>query len=95
MIFVNKIPFLVTLLQQVRFATIENLPNRWAPMLLKGIQSVISIYNKQKYSISTIFMENKFEVLEAGFNQVKVTLNTTVLNFSHCHVRQSTQKVRQ
>ena len=38
LMFVNKIPFIVTLGQRVKFTTIENLPNLRAPTLLKGIQ---------------------------------------------------------
>ena len=74
--FVNKIPFLVTLGHQVKFTTIENLPNRWTTTLLKEIRLVIILYNTQKYSISTMFMVNEFEVLESDLNKVQVTLNT-------------------
>ena len=77
LVFVNNIPVLVTLGQQVKYTTIENLPNRWEMTLLKGIRLVISLYNKQKYSISTMFMKNGYEVLEAEINKIRVTLNTT------------------
>ena len=50
--FFNKILLLVTLRQWVKFTTIENLLNRRAPTLLKGIRSVISLYNKQ----NTVFL---------------------------------------
>ena len=63
LMFVNKIPFIITLGQLMKFTTIENVPNYWAPTLLKRIQSVIRLYNKQKYSIPTMFTYNKFEVL--------------------------------
>ena len=39
---------LVTLGQWLKFTTIEKLPNQQAPILLKGVQSVISIYNKKE-----------------------------------------------
>ena len=64
LMFVNKIPFLVTLGQRVKFTAVENLPNYRAPTLMKGMRSVISLYNKQNWSISTVFMDNKFKVLE-------------------------------
>ena len=46
-------------------------------MLLKGICSIINLRNKQKYSISNMFTDNEFEVLEAEINKVQVTLNAT------------------
>ena len=78
LMFVNKIQFLVTLGQRVKFTTIESLINYPALTLLKGIQSFISLYNEQKYSIYTMFVENYFEVQEAYLNKIQVTLNTTV-----------------
>ena len=44
----KKDTLLVTLGQWLKFTTIENLPNQQAPILLKGVQSVISIYNKKE-----------------------------------------------
>ena len=44
--FVNRIPIILTLGQQVKFMTVDKLLNYWAPKLLKVIRLVVSLYNK-------------------------------------------------
>ena len=72
-------------------STIENLTDRRAPTLLKGIWSFISLYNKQKYSIFTMFIEKYFEVLEADLNNIQATLDTIA---SRYHVPKVEWKIR-
>ena len=42
--YVNRIPMLVTISRNTRFGTVEALPNHHVPTLVKGIKSVASIY---------------------------------------------------
>ena len=42
--YVNGIPMLVTILRNIRFGTVEALPNHHVPTLVKGIKSIASMY---------------------------------------------------
>ena len=55
LMFVNKIPFLVTLVKWVKFATIENLLNILLLIRLKGMRLVIILYNKQKRCLYYVY----------------------------------------
>ena len=63
LLFVNKIPFLITLGKRVKFTTIANIPNRQAATLLTGLDAVENIYKQCGYNISTMYMDNEFEPL--------------------------------
>ena len=58
LMFVNKITFLVTPGQRVKFTTMEKLLNPQAQKRLKGMASVVSLYYKQNYSIYNILTDN-------------------------------------
>ena len=78
--FVNRIPFLVTLGQKIKFTTAENISDRKAKTLLQGLQNMTSLYNKQNVNIATLFMDNEFEVLKPKLDAMSITLNTTATN---------------
>ena len=61
--FVNKIPFVVSLGKNMRFTTIENMVGRKAATLLKALRSIKSVYTNKNIFIKTLFMDNGFEVL--------------------------------
>jgi hypothetical protein len=60
---VNGIPMLVTISRNIRFATIEALPNRNIPTLLKGIKSVATVYKRAGFRITTTLMDGEFEAM--------------------------------
>jgi hypothetical protein len=42
--FVNKIPFLITTSRGLHFGTVENLPNRQVPTVVSGLTRVLQVY---------------------------------------------------
>ena len=64
---VNKIPFVVSLGKNMKFTTIENVVDRKLATLLKFLRSIKSVYTDKNIFIKTLFMDNKFEVLQDGF----------------------------
>jgi hypothetical protein len=42
--YVNKIPMLVSLSRHIKFGTLEDIPSRSSKILLKGIKNVIKLY---------------------------------------------------
>ena len=64
LMFVNKIPFMITLGKRVKFTTVSNLPNQKAKTLLENLKVVRNVYTHRGSSVSTMFMDNEFEVLK-------------------------------
>ena len=62
--FLNKIPFLISLGENMRFITIKNVVGQKAATLLKSLRSINSVYTNEKIFIKNSFMDNEFEVLQ-------------------------------
>ena len=65
--FVNKIPFFITMTRGLRFGTVEALPNRQIPTIVASLQTVIKMYRHRGFSIRTILSDPEFEVLRPSF----------------------------
>jgi hypothetical protein len=73
--FVNEIPMLVTLSRNIKFATVEGLSKRNTANLMKGIKSVISIYQQARFKVTMALMDGEFDILRGDLNDLGVTLN--------------------
>jgi hypothetical protein len=71
--FVNKVPFLVSVLCNINLLTIEHAPQRNATKLVSLIQWIIQIYARAGLTIQTLLMDTKFE---------KVRNHNPMLNFN-------------
>jgi hypothetical protein len=76
LMFVNNIPFMITLGKRVKFTTVANLPNRKATTLLANLKAVRNVYTHRGSSVSTMFMDNEFEVLDNALKEININLNT-------------------
>jgi hypothetical protein len=68
--FVNKIPFLITTSRGLHFGTVENLPNRQVPTVVGGLTCVLQVYRRRGFWVMTILADPEFEPLQATFGQV-------------------------
>jgi hypothetical protein len=73
--FVNGLPFLVSILRNVKFVTVEYLLGRNQPSLIKSIRKIIYLYNKRGFNVNTALMDPEFECLRADLPDLN--LNTT------------------
>jgi hypothetical protein len=64
--FVNKIPFLVTISRYLKFGTVESLRERTAKQILRCIKSVRGVYNKRGFRVHTILADGEFEPLRGS-----------------------------
>jgi hypothetical protein len=62
--YVNGIPMLVTISQNIHFATIEALPNCNISMLVNGIKAVAMIYKQASFRITTTLMDGEFKPMQ-------------------------------
>ena len=65
--FVNKIPFLVTLSCNLRFSTVESLPNCQVGTVTMCLKKVIRLYHHRGFRMTSITCDPEFEVLQPSF----------------------------
>jgi arginine deiminase len=74
--FVNKIPFFVTISRHIKFGTVEMLRNQKAKTILVAIKQVKSIYMQRGFQLNHMLIDGQFELLRANLADLKITLNT-------------------
>ena len=65
--FVNKIPFLVTSSHNVCFSTVESLPNCQVGTIATCLKKVTHLYHHQGFHIASITCDPEFEALRPSF----------------------------
>jgi hypothetical protein len=61
--YINKLPFLVTYSRSLCFATIEFLDNRQTPTIRRKLQSVFNLYHHRGFTIIKLSADPEFEAL--------------------------------
>ena len=61
LMFVNRIPFLVTRSRIIKFGTVDNVLSTKIPVLLASLKPVISIYRKRGFRVRIMLMDGQFE----------------------------------
>jgi hypothetical protein len=62
--FINGLPFLVTLSRGISLVTIKFLPSRTAKQLANSIEHVVRIYGRAGFIVQTSMMDMEFEKLK-------------------------------
>ena len=78
--FVNKIPFFITMLHDIKFNIIEMLGSQSNKVFMASIHQVLKIYNAQGFKVDTILAERQFEPICGELTDLSVWLNTTSCN---------------
>ena len=71
--YVNKVPFLITNSRSLRFGTVTNLTDRKLSTIGGALDDVLQTYHHRGFTIGSIFADNEFEKLRPAFP----SLNTT------------------
>jgi hypothetical protein len=74
--FVNRIPFFVTVSRNIRFCTAEMIPNQNGTTLITGLKQVKAIYAKRGFIITSVLMDGQFDSLRGDIADLQITLNT-------------------
>jgi hypothetical protein len=73
--FVNRIPFLVSMARGLNLVTAEHMPSKTAKQLVAGIVRVMDLYSRSSFQVGMVLMDNKLKKLR---NLVPVlAVNTT------------------
>eukprot|EP00956_Cyclotella_meneghiniana_P009213 scaffold12647_cov40-Cyclotella_meneghiniana.AAC.2 len=73
--FVNGLPFFVTLSRDIKLGTLEFLPSRTTDQLHKSLETVARIYRRGGFLVKMCLMDMEFKKLEDGTTEVMI--NTT------------------
>jgi len=68
--YVNGITFLVTTSRTIRFGTIESIPNRQIPTVVKALGRVLALYHRRQLRISTVYADPEFRPLQDEMTSV-------------------------
>jgi hypothetical protein len=74
--FVNKIPFFMSISRHICFGTGEMLQNQKSATILADIKQIKSIYMKRGFKLDHMLMDGQFEPLRAELADLSITLNT-------------------
>jgi hypothetical protein len=65
--FINKLPFLVTITRGLPFGTIEFLENRQVPTVQNALTKVLRVYRHRGFRMEMINADPEFEPLQEKF----------------------------
>ena len=63
-LFVNGVPFLVTLSRKIRFLTAEHIPSRTAKQLGSSLMKIVNFYQRCGYVVNVIMMDQELDKVE-------------------------------
>ena len=79
-LFVNRIPFLISIRLNLNFVTVESLENCRIPILVKAVHRIKKIYALRGFSLAFIKMDHEFKPLCADISISNIFLNFCALN---------------
>ena len=75
--YVNKVLLLVTRSRNIKFGTMEAVPDRKEATMLKCIKGVVSLYHKAGLKVTIALMDGEFVPLHGGLAELGLRLNET------------------
>ena len=75
--YVNKIPMLISISRNIKFGTIEAIPNHKTATVLKGVTAILKLYRGKGFTIEMALMDGEFRHLRGELAGMGVTLNET------------------
>lgn len=73
--FVNGLPFFVTLSRDIKLITTEFLPSRTVPLLCNTLKKTLAIYKRGGFTVRTCLMDMEFDKMVNDMDEV--IINTT------------------
>ena len=75
--FINEVPFLVTMSKNIQFITSRYLPNKKKESLLEAFDATFIKYNKAGFVIKELHADPEFECIEQEMELNDITMNLT------------------
>ena len=88
--FVNGLPFFITLSRKIRFLTVQYVPRRTAGELANALKTTLKLYHRAGFRPSTALMDGEFDKIKEKVMDW-IVINTTAKNE---HVGEIERKIR-
>ena len=75
--YVNRVAMLVSISRNIKFGTIEAIPNNKSGVLLKSMQAIIQIYRRNGFVVEAALMDGEFAHLSGELANMGMALNAT------------------
>ena len=73
--FVNGMPFLITLSRRIRLLTVEHIPSRTAKQLSSSLTKIVNLYARGGFVVNVVLMHQEFGKIVDELP--KLEINTT------------------
>jgi hypothetical protein len=81
--FVNSLPFMVSVSRKIKFTTVEYLHGQKCPQLVMSIKKIINLYQARGFNVETALKDREFECMRPalpGLNlNTKLPANTFLM----------------
>ena len=96
--YINKIPFIVTLSRAIRFGTIEMIKDERKSTIIKSLEQVINAYHGRGFKICHILVDRQFECIRKHMEAAGINLNTTArdkhVSEIECYIRTIKERIK-
>jgi len=75
--YINKIPFIMTLSRAIQFGTIEMIKDERKSTIIKSLEQVINAYHSRGFKVQHILVDRQFECIRKHMEVTGINLNTT------------------
>lgn len=82
--FVNRIPFMITRCKAIKFGTVDNVSSTKIPILLLSLKPVIAIYRQRGFIVRHLLMDCQFAPMRGTLAEWGIELNIIA---AHEHVK--------
>ena len=65
--FINEVPFLMTMARDLKLGTVEALSNRQVPTIIHHLSAVVRLYKNQGFRITAVLADPEFEPIHPSF----------------------------
>ena len=89
--YVNGIPFFVTVSRHIKFGTIEPLVNQKQGVLVNAMKAVTQVYQGARFLVTQALMDGEFEPICGNLEDCGIVLSTTARDE---HMREADQYIR-
>ena len=78
--YVNDIPFFVTMSHHIKFGTVEAIVNQKIGSLISAFKTVAQVYRRAGFRVTLALMDGEFETMRGELSELRIALNTTAWN---------------
>lgn len=89
--FINGIPFLVTISRDIKFGTVEKIERPSSKCIVEAVEQVRRIYAKRNFRVQTLLVDGQFESIRAKLAALSINLNVTSRDE---HVPEAERRIR-